>query len=109
MTMHPKLTVMPLASHKSSPHNYLYADLFAISYTALDASYSYLVPSSPPLHSPARYYDPGNHNCNTAGRGASFTKCAKTLKLAIGSGVPAAALALLTFIVYIKKLPTAHA
>ena len=48
----------PLASCES-PHNYLHADLFSISYAALNASDSYLAPSSPPpphFVLPARYY-----------------------------------------------------
>ena len=41
---------MHFTSHES-PHNYLYAELFAISYTALNGSDSYSAPSSPHLFS----------------------------------------------------------
>ena len=79
-----------------SPHYYLYTDIFAISYTALNASDFYTAPPSPHFILPARYYDPGDHNCNPAGRGVSFIKCSKTLKLAIRFRVAAAVLVFLT-------------
>ena len=79
-----------LSTPPESPHNYLYADTFAISYTALNALDFHSAPPSPQFILPARYYDPGDHNCDPAGCGASFTKCSKTLKLAVGFRVAAA-------------------
>ena len=64
----PTLPMPPQAEqlnmHFISPHKYLYTDLFAISYTALDVSDSYSRPSSTHFILLAHYYNPGDHNCN---------------------------------------------
>ena len=84
---HPTLPMLPQAEQLSmhftsheSPRNYLYTDLFTISYTTLDASDSYSAPSSPHFILPVRYYDPGDHNCNALSHGASFTNVPKDIK-----------------------------